>query len=137
MRCIKIVYTRDGRFTTPDGRACEVERYPLWPSCKEEGERHHEYGVPLGMLIYWKFQLITALAFVVMFLVALPATADNYDRALLRNRCRAALQENRSLVLDSNASGWRASCGYAGLPIREDVIEALPVYLYPALTACE
>ena len=82
-----------------------------------------KFGVGEAVRLYLKLQLEAAGLLLVLTLLAIPHIYDNYQRNVVRNECRAALDTAYDAVVADNSTYHR--CGFAGLPIRPN-IEPVP-----------
>ena len=99
-------------FVDPTGIRVRVERFK--PFGMPFGKLH-EFGCPLGVTLYLHFLVEAGLAFLLMALVALPATIDAWLRNLRRLECRELVQAASGAAINSTDL---AACGYAGIALR-------------------
>ena len=108
-RCMK--RTRDGKLAS-------------FPMHGENSKNLVYYGCSVATSLYLQVLKIFAWAFVVMFVLALPAMATNYERSVQRSACRDASRTDYEAITSTTppagelASLWSA-CAWGGLDIRQ------------------
>ena len=130
-RCVKKQYDC--------GRVVGVENFPLRRA--RYAELGH-YGCSVAVEMLLEFQTECLLLFVAMFVLALPALADNWQRNAERESCREALA---SFVSNVSAVGVAVAsteqrlleCGYTSVSTRQTALPPRPGYLRATLGTCE
>ena len=124
----RVTFKETGRYLNPEGRRCEVERMPF---CTKEGA--WEWGTPTAMVLLMRSFLCCSGAMLILFAVSF--------RHLLDNRAKHASQQVPTtpsssydvLVKGGDGDGGGGGekdaedlvevCGYADLPIRENIAQ--------------
>jgi hypothetical protein len=124
-----------GQYRTPDGKPLLVERFKVTDKMK----LLRDYGCPVAVNLYLRFQLECAGLFLVMFVLAIPDMASNYMRNEVRTACRALTHEDFlfASVTSASAAINGSECGWEGLGgvVRRN-ISASPTTLLFSLGAC-
>lgn len=123
---------QDTPYKSEKGQPLVVRPFPFF----EKTSHLRNYGCPIAVNLYMRFQKECGGLFVIMFLIALPDLANNVQRNVDRNDCRAFTDLMGPYEAVTNATSAHASCGWEGLPIRKN-LTALNWYLQTALGTCQ
>ena len=121
----RVTFKENGRCVNPEGRRCEVERMPLFSK-----EEVWEWGIPTAQALLMRSFTCCSSAMLILFAVSFPQLLDNRERNMLRNKCRRVLSTRYDTLVkggggggENDAKGLVEACGYADLPIRENIAQ--------------
>ena len=139
-RIVKITIANGDSEYKRKGQAVHVKTFPLL----EDQRQLSNYGCPVAVSLFLRFQTECAILFVLMAIVAGPQLADNYNRSQARMDCRRSVALNESAWdavtarASANASypAEYSRCGWNGLPIQRN-LSTTAGYLAWSVGACQ
>ncbi len=88
-RCARITPSDEGKYMSPDGVRCTIERLPL---CSCGGSKMWKYAVPVAVTLLLRFQLEATIIISLMFALTLPQMLNSIQRNKVRDACRGDLR---------------------------------------------
>ncbi|KOO31436.1 hypothetical protein Ctob_006002 [Chrysochromulina tobinii] len=124
-RIVKITIANGDSEYKRKGQAVHVKTFPLL----EDQRQLSNYGCPVAVSLFLRFQTECAILFVLMAILAGPQLADNYNRSQARMDCRRSVALNDSVwdAVTARASAnatypaETSRCGWNGLPIQRNL----------------
>ena len=139
-RIVKITIANGDSEYKRKGQAVHVKTFPLL----EDQRQLSNYGCPVAVSLFLRFQTECAILFVLMAILAGPQLADNYNRSQARMDCRRSVALNDSVwdAVTARASAnatypaETSRCGWNGLPIQRNLSTSVG-YLAWSVGTCQ